>query len=148
MMVVGTSNGNNSTEVSHGIVMPQSDMWMVSNARFYNFMNGAAALGDCSLCMTVDGDSGARTTRFSKLKFDDSTVTARVNFLDPLKGIFHDLDGTLTGQGADSYLTAYWPHLDVPACTVNMELYSGIICPSPYAVQRILLYQTFGDARG
>ena len=82
----------------------------MSNARFYNFQNGAAALGDCAHCETPKADSGTRTTRFENLYFDDSTVDARIRWRWPFKGIFHDEDGTLTKQGANSYVSAYWPH--------------------------------------
>jgi hypothetical protein len=64
LTVIGVSNGNPGKS-THGIVAPQSDLWFVTNARFYNFKNGAAALGDCSHCETPKADSGARTTRFS-----------------------------------------------------------------------------------
>ena len=86
----------------HGIVAPQSDHWLVRNARFYNFQVGVAALGDYACCDTLKADSGARTTRFAELMFDDATVDARIRWRWPHKGIFHDLDGILTGQGADS----------------------------------------------
>ena len=117
---------------------------MVSNARFYNFPHGAT-LSDCSHCVSEFGDSGARTTRFSNLYFHD-TVNRRISWNKPNKGIFHDLDGTLTGYGADSYVTSYWIHNDLPACTLDMDIFQGIICPSPYAVQRILMHSVKGNA--
>ena len=94
--IIGISNGNpgNST---HGIVAPQDENWLINNARFYNFQNGPAALGDCSECGSDDyADSGCRETNTSNLFFDDSTVDRRVGFKFTNKGIFHDLDGTLT----------------------------------------------------
>jgi hypothetical protein len=106
IFVVGQSNGNPGV-AGFGIVAPQSDLYFVTDARFYNFPTGAA-LSDCSHCMTPKADSGARTTRFSNLQFDDDTVNARIRWSEPWKGIFHDLDGTLTGHGADSYVSAYW----------------------------------------
>lgn len=109
LTVIGVSNGNPGRS-THGIVAPQSDLWKVSNARFYNFQNGAAALGDCAHCETPKADSGTRTTRFENLYFDDSTVDARIRWRWPFKGIFHDEDGTLTKQGANSYVSAHWPH--------------------------------------
>jgi hypothetical protein len=107
LTVIGVSNGNPGKS-THGIVAPQSDLWFVTNARFYNFKNGAAALGDCSHCETPKADSGARTTRFSQLKF--TNVDHRIKWRWPFKGIFHDLDGTLTEQGAESYVSANWKH--------------------------------------
>ena len=92
--VVGQSNGNPGT-AGFGIVAPHSDLYFVTDARFFNFPTGAA-LSDCSHCDTPAGDSGCRTTRFSNLQFDDATVLKRVVWSSPFKGIFHDLDGTLT----------------------------------------------------
>ena len=93
-VVIGRSNGNAGSS-THGIVAPKSDLFWINNVRFYNFQNGAAALGDCSHCDTPDSDSSARTTRISNLYFDP-TVDARIRYRWPFKGIFHDLDGTLT----------------------------------------------------
>jgi hypothetical protein len=77
--------------------------------------------------------------------FDDATVDTRIKWKEPFKGIFHDLDGTLTKQGPDSYVSAYWSHNDWPECNVDMELYDGIICPSPYAIERIVFFGAKGD---
>ena len=95
LTIIGVSNGNPGKS-THGIVAPQSDLWFVTNARFYNFKeaDGAAALGDCSHCETPKADSGTRTTRFSQLTFTD--VDWKIRWRWPFKGIFHDLDGTLT----------------------------------------------------
>ena len=113
------------------MVGPQSDLWFVTNARFYQFTNGQGGIGQCSHCETPKGDSGARTYRFEKLHFDDATVTKRCKYQIPFKGILHDLDGTLTGLGPDSYATSFWEHNVQPECTVDREMYDGIICPSP-----------------
>jgi hypothetical protein len=144
LVIIGRSNGNPG-ESTHGIVAPQSDLWLVDDARFYNFQNGAAALGDCAHCDTPKADSGARTTRFSNLIFDDATVDARIKWRWPHKGIFHDLDGTLTGQGADSYVSAYWKHNDWPECEVDLAVYDGIVCPYPYQFERIVFTEADGD---
>ena len=36
LVVIGRSNGNPGSS-THGLVAPQSDLWFVTNARFYNF---------------------------------------------------------------------------------------------------------------
>lgn len=143
-VVIGSSNGNPGS-ATHGIVAPKSDLWFVTNVRFYNFFDGAAALGDCSACETPDTDSGARTTRFSNLYFDAS-VGKRIAWRWPFKGIFHDLDGTLTEQGENSYVGAYWKHNVWPECTVDMAVYDGIICPAPYAIERVVFHHVTGNA--
>ena len=142
LTVIGVSNGNPGSS-RHGIVAPQSDLWFVTNARFYNFNGGSAALGDCSHCNTPKADSGTRTTRFSELKFVN--VSNRIRWNWPFKGIFHDLDGTLTEQGADSYVSAYWKHNDWPECIVDIPVYDGIICMAPLAIERIVFTKASGN---
>lgn len=78
----------------------------------------------------------------------DSSVENRIRWRWPHKGIFHDLDGTLTEQGPDSYVSAYWKHNEWPECTVDMEVYDGIICPSPMAIQRLTFTGANGDIFG
>ena len=95
MAIIGVSNANPGS-AGKGIVAPQNDGWLITNARFYNWQNGGAALGDCSQCSSDDFSvGGAFTTKTSNLMFD-TTVTKRISFGSPAKGIFHDLDGTLT----------------------------------------------------
>jgi hypothetical protein len=72
-------------------------------------------------------------------------VDARIKWRWPHKGIFHDLDGTLTGQGADSYVSAYWKHNDWPECEVDLAVYDGIVCPYPYQFERIVFTEADGD---
>lgn len=89
---------------------------------------------------------GAYTTKTSNLKFD-STVNRRIAFGSPAKGIFHDLDGTLTDLhsiGADSYVGAYYSHNEWPECTVDRDVYSGILCPNPYAIVRLVFWGASG----
>lgn len=69
-----------------------------------------AGLGSCSHCFhPASTDSGARTVTFEKLYFDAS-VTKRIRYETPYRAIFHDLDGILTGLGADTWATPYWEH--------------------------------------
>lgn len=96
----------------HGIIGPRSEFFTISGAKFFNFDFGSSAcLGDCSHCYwQYSTDSGARTIFTEKLGFFNSPK--RVLHQYPFSGIFHDLDGTLTGKGANSYETFYYPHLD------------------------------------
>jgi hypothetical protein len=64
----------------------------------------------------------------------------------PFKGIFHDLDGSLTGQEADSYASADFPHNNwVGDCTRDIDVYDGIVCPSPFAIQKVIFYEAKGN---
>lgn len=86
----------------HGIISPRSENFTIDGASFFNYdWNSAAALGDCSHCFHgAATDSGARTVTTRNLAFDAATVTKRIKYQYPKRGIYHDEDGSLTGQGA------------------------------------------------
>ena len=79
-IVVGNSQlVGGKTEV--GMVGPQSDKWLVSDARFYHFPDDdQGGLGECTHCLTPKADSGTRTYRFEKLHWDDATVKKRCKY--------------------------------------------------------------------
>ena len=103
-------------------------------------------MGDCSHCGTALKDSNTRTTRFEKLQF--TNVDRKIKWNWPFKGIFHDLDGTLTGQGADSYVSSYLPHNDWDECTKDIDVYDGILCPYPFAIEKVIFYGAHGIING
>ena len=102
---------------SHGIITARKEYFEVHNASFFNFdIAGKAALGSCSHCFhPASTDSGARTTTFSNLYFDE-TVTTKIRYQFPYRDIFYDLDGTLTGLGPKTWATPYFKHNDQPEC--------------------------------
>jgi hypothetical protein len=104
----------------------------------YNF-NNAAALRDCPHCtFHTETDSGARTARTKGLRFYN--VDRRIRYNYPFRGIFWDLDGSLTGLGPNTYATRDYPHLMFPECTLNKEVYDGIICDHTTQLRRIAFY--------
>lgn len=65
----------------------------------------------------------------------------RIRYQYPFKGIFLDMDSTLTGLGANSWATAFWQHNAAqPECTTDMALYDGLICDPSVQVRRIVMY--------
>jgi hypothetical protein len=133
-LVVGkTSNTEAVLDGSspHGIITPRTENFTVEGTFFYNFdWNEAAAFGTCSHCFhPASTDSGARTLTTSGLYIDD-TVLRRIKYQYPQRAIFHDLDGTLTGQGEDSWASFNWPHLHQPECVVEEVLMDGVACNS------------------
>jgi hypothetical protein len=73
---------------------------------------GYAAIKTCSNCdvhYTLT-DSGARTTTFEKLKFEDKSVTQRVIYTWPYNAILYDIDGSLTEIPNGGWATPYWKH--------------------------------------
>ena len=134
-LVVGKS-GNTELALDNanvrGIVGPRWDFFTVRNVAFYNFNFGiSGALGDCSHCFhPAATDSGARTYYTSGLIFDAATVPKKIWYQYPFRGIWSDLDGSLTGLGAGSWATAYFKHNEQPECTTNLVVYDGILCPN------------------
>ena len=126
----------------HGVITAKSENMIVRNVRFYNFdWNDAAALGSCSHCFREDAtDSGARTTKTEGLWFDDATVPRRIRYQAPRKAIYHDLDGTLTGKGANSWATVYYKHHDQPECTTDLDAMDGVTCDGTVQVRRVAFH--------
>ena len=94
-------------------------------------------------------DTDADTVRFSGLEFDEATVPQRIGWTTYRKGIFHDLDGSLTGMGADSWATTYWKHNDwasSSACVIDNDKYDGLICDSTVTVRKVLFYAPAGGS--
>lgn len=115
-LIVGRS-GNTEAALDSayitGLTTPRgNEWWSAKNVKFYSFAfsNGSSAIRDCSHCPFADStDSGSRTITLSNLFFD-STVTKRVEYQLPFRGIFLDLDGTLTGLGANSWSVSHHEH--------------------------------------
>jgi hypothetical protein len=95
-----------------GIIGPRWDYFTVRDLKFFNLNFGTSgALGDCSHCFhPASTDSGARTYYTSGLSFDSKTVPKKMWYQYPLRGIWADLDGSLTGKGAGSWATANFLH--------------------------------------
>ena len=122
----------------HGIIGPRSEYFRVDGTKFFNFnFNNAAVFGDCSHCWhPASTDQGARTISTINLTID-SSVTKRVLWQYPFRGIIWDMDGTLTGLGADSWVTHYYPHLLQDECTLDDDVYNGLICDNTIALRSI-----------
>ena len=143
-LVVGrTNNSELALEISqpYGIIAPRTENFRVDGVKFFNFdWNEAAALSSCSHCFHPQAtDSGARTIRTSGLSFD-SSVTRLANYQLPWKVIFLDEDGSLTGKGAGSWATPYYPHHNHTACETNISYFGGVFCDNTVQVRRIAFH--------
>jgi hypothetical protein len=74
------------------------------------------------------------------LKFEDTTVPRRIRFGYPHKAIFHDMDGSLTEKGANTWVTPHYNFLEQPECTVDLAKYDGVYCDSTVAVRRVTFW--------
>jgi len=139
-LIIGrTENGVPGS--TYGIIGPRSNFFTINDVKFFNIDATGGALGDCSHCeIKYSTDSGARTYFTSKLSFDAS-VKRKILYRYPYRGIYSDLDGTLTGLGAGSWATAYFKHNDWPGqCTYDDPVYNGHICNSSVQVRRVAFY--------
>lgn len=115
----------------HGIIGPRSNGFTIRGVQFfeYNWKN-AAALGTCSHCFhPAATDSGARTVRISNVEF--TGVEKRIKYQVPYRGIFLDLDGTLTGKGAKTFATFAHEWNKQPECdfdSATILKYNGVVC--------------------
>ena len=147
-----TSNTETELEeaLPHGIVGPRSENFSIDNVRFFNYDWGqtnahAAALGTCSSCSNREtSDSGARTITTSNLHFD-SSVPVRIRYNYPFRGIFYDLDGTLTdlSPGERTWAVAEWEHLKQPECVYDaatLTTFGGILCRNTIEVRRLAFH--------
>ena len=145
-LIVGTTP--NSEDIltngggTRGIIGPRSDNFTIKNAKFFNLSHGkSGAIGDCSHCFhPASTDSGARTYFTSGLTFD-STAPKKIWYQYPNRGIIQDLDGSLTGKGANSWAVAYHLHNDFAGeCTNDAAVFDGHICESTVQVRRIAFH--------
>jgi hypothetical protein len=59
----------------------------------------------------------------------------------PFREIIHDQDGSLTGLGANSWASFFYPHLLTSECQNSTE-YDGVICNGAgYNMRRVAFYQ-------
>ena len=144
-LVIGRTE-NTQTEIDvgspHGIITPRTENFSIEGTKFYNYnWNEAAGLGTCSHCFHAAAtDSGARTVRVNDLMFDPSTVTKRIMYQYPWRAIFLDETGSLTNQGANSWATPGWKHNQQSDCTLDEDVYNGIVCPDTVEVRRVAFF--------
>ena len=117
-VIVGNTELNDAdnvianAEAIWGLIGPRTEWFSAKGVSFYNFKTeNSAAIGTCSKCFFGQTtDSGARTITLSELSFDDQTVSKRIKYQYPNKAIIHDLDGSLTNLGGESWATPYRAH--------------------------------------
>lgn len=139
-VIVGKSTGNSEAEIEnaspHGVIGPRSEWFSIDGTKFFNFdFNNAAAMGDCSHCFhPASTDMGARTIAVNDVAF--TNVSKRIKYQYPMRGIFWDQDGSLTGLGENSWATPNWIHNRQVECSLDQEdLYDGMICDNTVQVR-------------
>lgn len=54
--------------------------------------------------------------------------------------MFHDMDGSLTNKGPNSFATYYYKHLEQPGCVRDEDLFNGMICDSSAPLRRVAFH--------
>jgi hypothetical protein len=78
---------------------------------------------------------------FENLEFYETPRKIRYQY--PMKAIFFDKDGSLTGKGANSFATPYQKHHEQPECEFSAEVrdeFNGIICDPSVQVRRVAFH--------
>ena len=100
-LIVGSSpalGGNTGS----GVIAPRTENFMISDCQFYNFQGGVPL----NTMFHGGKKNDAFTYRTEKLFFDPDSVTRRCTYGGFGKGIFLDLDGTLTEKGPNTWAIA------------------------------------------
>jgi hypothetical protein len=74
------------------------------------------------------------------LYIDSATVPRRILYQEPYREIIHDMDGSLTMKGADTYATYFYPHLNHTECDHDPEMFDGIVCDPTVKLRRLAFY--------
>ena len=77
---------------------------------------------------TLDGNGFVDTYSVEGLSFRN--VTQRLKYHATRLTILHNLDGSLTDGGRESYITAAYTHL-MKNCEVNGSLDNSVVCTEP-----------------
>jgi hypothetical protein len=124
-----------------GLVTPRTDWFWGQNIHFSKFtVTSSVAIETCSGCeFASTTDSGARTSFFEGISYEDVTQRIRQNV--PYRDILRDTDGTLLQQSpaGPGWATVYYPHLDNAACHDD-AIYGGYVCNNDVVLRRIVAY--------
>jgi hypothetical protein len=120
-VIIGNSGLNDADGIIaassvKGFIGPKTEFFGMTNVAFHNFDFGdSGALSTCSHCFHhASSRSGGLTYTTSGLSF--TNCNKRIWYQAPFREIIHDLDGSLTGLGADSWAVFAQPHLYQPEC--------------------------------
>jgi hypothetical protein len=146
-MIIGNTRVNDADGLIEGstvwgFIGARHEYLTVKDVAFYNFdFQDSAAIGTCSHCFhPASTDSGGRTLTTTNLHIDDASVPKRIMYQEPFREIIHDLDGSLTGKGPDSWASYYYPHLLTENCEYDLDQYDGVICDNSAKLRRIAFY--------
>ena len=48
----------------------------------------------------------------------------------------------MTGKGANTFATYYYPHVEQPECTKDLDVYDGVVCDPSVQIRRIAITAT------
>lgn len=119
-----------------GIVTPQTDGFLVENARFYSFGPQQYIFGDESHSVQCPVfDSGGRLVKLSGIQIDGSNKRFHWNW--PLRGIYEIIDDQ-SSWPLGTHISAPWTHLSTPECSKDDDMGAYVCLGS--TIRRVTIY--------
>lgn len=136
-IIVGKSLGNAATDgeldLTRGLITPRTDGFRVENVHFANFDNTMTVFKSVSFGWHFKKwVTGGKLTRFTGISYEN-IVSKKMFWENWRREIYEDLDGSLSGRNAHSWVTPSGPHLTASSkCTTssaeNTDWDDGVIC--------------------
>jgi len=135
---IGT-DANEEYGGTRGLKGARTEKMRIKDTIFADFNVDAnwSAIGTCSHCEGPGTDSSGRTYFFKNIFFINSDN--RIKFDIPFKEIIYDQDGSI-GNNTHRWIIFYFPHLDVPECARNENMYNGLLCSDTINIRRVVLH--------
>jgi len=135
-VIIGWSDGNSEGDwpTGPGYYAPQDENFTATDIQFINFpSNGPAAITTCSHCDFPNvGNHGAKRNQLTNITW--TNVQNRLRWGYPFYGILEDVDGSLTGFGAGTFVSKTWPHNSVPGlCEEDADWDDALVCKASLA---------------
>ena len=136
---------------SRAITAPQEEFWSARGLTFVNYGSSPTIAG-CNACDSAESyKQGGYTYRWERLQWFNSPL--RVTSDDPNFDIHWDIDGSMSGAGANSSVTPYrkWLNLSSGCAVDTVGTFShGVVCNAANRVRRLQInnYAPFSLLQG
>lgn len=114
-IIVGKTLGNAATDgelnLTRGLITPRTDGFLADNVHFANFDGTMTVFKSISFGFHFKKwVTGGKLSRFRSISY--ANINSKMMFWENWRReIYQDLDGSLTGQGAQRWVTPAGPHL-------------------------------------
>jgi hypothetical protein len=133
-------NNTVTSSTSWGFIGPKTENFYMEDVSFfeYDFLD-SAAFGTCSHCFHPSNSvAGGLTFTVKNITFEN--VPRKIKYQVPFREIIHDLDGSMTGLGSESWAVFAQPHLFQPECIHAPDTHDGMICDGSIQIRKIAFH--------